>query len=280
MTSSTHYSMTKAPVTAEVIANQKADKKIMAGFMLLSLFTFGALLLVTQPHAAELNLYAENYKEQNNSHLKSVEANPDTKIFVSNHKDDDNISMLENGYDMMGSSGFDAVNVPTELALQHAKAIKADTVLVYSKYGSAKTPGSKLQFIKEAAKTNHEVDPKDLVSEPTQYHYYASYWAKLPMPLLGVHVIKLIKRSSVEDADVANFSEEKGLKIIAVIKASPAAKANIVKGDTLLKIGDVDMVQPDDLFAAVKRYAGQTVAIELQHDDAEVKTLVALNARQ
>lgn len=280
MTSSTHYSMIKASATTAVMTKKKADKRIMAGFMLLSIFTFGALLWMSQPHAAELNLYAKNYKEQNDSHLKSAEANPDTKIFVSNHQDDDNISMLESGYDMMGSSGFDAGSVPAELALQHAKAIKADTVLVYSKYSAAKTPGSKLQFIKEAAKTNHEIDPKDLVSEPTQYHYYASYWAKLPMPLLGVHVIKLIKKTNVEDTDVANLSEEKGLKIIAVIKASPAAKANIVKGDTLLKIGDVDMEQPDDLFAAVKRYAGQTVVVELQHDDTEVKTSVALNALQ
>ena len=256
------------------------NKKRITAFLLLSLLSLGSLLVVTQSHADEVNLYAKNYKEQNAYHLKSLSANPDTKMLVSNHKDIDNISMLEGGYDMMGSSGFDATDVPADLALQHAKSIKADTVLVYSKYGSAKTNSSKIELIKEAAKKGGEIDAKDLVDEPTKYTYYASYWAKLPMPLLGVHVIKLKKQADPDDADAAKPLEEKGLKIIAVIQESPAAKANIVKGDTLLKIGDVALVKPDDLFAAVKRYQGQTVPVELQRGDAEVKTTVALNTRK
>ena len=64
--------------------------------------------------AAE-NLYEKNYKEQNNSNLKSMQANPDTKMYVSNHFDDDNISMLESGYDMMGSSGFEAGSIAPDL---------------------------------------------------------------------------------------------------------------------------------------------------------------------
>ena len=72
------------------------------------------------------NLYEKNYKEQNNSNLQSMQANPDTKMYVSNHFDDDNISMLESGYDMMGSSGFEAGSIAPDLALEHAKSIKAD----------------------------------------------------------------------------------------------------------------------------------------------------------
>ena len=132
----------------------------------------------------------------------------------------------------------------------------------------------------EAAKNGGEVNEKDMIEDSTEYKYYASYWAKLPMPLLGVHVIKLVKAASDEEAK----SEEKGLKIIAVIKDSPAAKANIVKGDILLRMGDVELAKADDLFAAVKRYAGQTVQVELQHAGSDVnttiKTTVALNSRQ
>jgi hypothetical protein len=29
------------------------------------------------------------------------------------------------------------------------------------------------------------------------YQYYASYWAKLPMPLLGLHVIKLKHKEKI-----------------------------------------------------------------------------------
>ena len=261
-------------LTVEVALN----KKIFALLMLTSLMAVVFLLASTQALADE-NLYAKNYKEQNSYQLKSQNATPDTKMFVSNHKEDDNISMLEKGYDMMGSSGFNAADVPADQALQHAKAIKADTVLVYSKYGSAKTSAGKLELIKEAAKNGGEIDAKALEEEPTQYDYYASYWAKLPPPLLGVHVIKLIKASD-NAAEKAKNTAEQGLKVIAVIKESPAAAGNMLKGDTLLKIGTIALVKAEDLMLAVKEYAGKTVPIELKRDGAKMKLSVALNARK
>jgi hypothetical protein len=251
---------------------------IKANIMLFSLLSLGLIMFASQLYAAEVNPYAKNYKEQNTNQLKSLEASPDTKIFLSNHKEDDNISMLENGYDMIGSSGFSAVEASSDLALVQGKAVKADTVLVYRKYESAKTASSKLQLIKEVAKKGGEIDPNDLEEEPTVYNYYASYWAKLPMPLLGVHIIKLKKK--VDDEMQYTSKDEQGLKVIAVIKESPAAKASIVKGDTLLKVGDVELVEPDDLFAAVTRYAGRTVPVELQRSGADMKVEAALNLRK
>jgi hypothetical protein len=241
------------------------------------LLCMGTFFYALNLYAAE-NPYEKNYRIQNGNDLKSLESNPDTKMYVSNHKEEDNISMLENGYDMMGTSGFDAADTPADLALQFGKTIKADTVLVYSKYGSAKTSASKLQLIKEAAKHGGEIDAKDLAEPATEYQYYASYWAKLPPPTLGVHIIKLKKQS--DPAIEAAGAEEKGLNIIAVIKDSPAAKAGMVKGDVLLKIGEVELVKPDDLFAAVKRYAGQTVPVELRRDEVNVTSTVALNSRK
>lgn len=233
-------------------------------------------LFSMQISAAE-NLYAKHYKAQNNAQLRSLQPNPDTQIFVSNHKEEDNISMLEKGYDMMGSSGFEAGNVPADLALQHGKSIHADTVLVYTKYGSSKTAASKMQAIKDALKHKGEVTEQDFAQDPTVYQYYASYWAKLPTPLLGVHIIKLKQKVDPRQAEVAN-PEEAGLKVIAVVQDSPAAKAAIMRGDALLKIGDISLVKPDDLFAAVKRYAGQTVPVVLQRENEKLTTSVALNA--
>ncbi len=269
-----HLSSVKSPISAKT--QGLAWQRPAMTFMLAGLLSLGMLLVATQIYAAELNLYAKNYTAQSSYPLKSQSANPDTKMYLSNHKEDDNISMLENGYDMMGSSGFSATESAVDGALQHGKAIKADTVLVYRKYGSAKTGSAKFELIKKAAKNGGVVDEKDLVEAPTEYNYYASYWAKLPMPLFGVHVIKLVRSPSDENEQKV---AEPGLKIIAVIKESPAFKANIVKGDTLLKIGDVSLDKADDLFAAVKRYAGQTVPVELQHEGAQVSTTVQLNSR-
>jgi membrane-associated protease RseP (regulator of RpoE activity) len=224
--------------------------------------------------AAE-NLYEKNYKEQNNSNLKSMQANPDTKMYVSNHFDDDNISMLESGYDMMGSSGFEAGSIAPDLALEHAKSIKADVVLVYSKYASKKSSLSTLQTIKEAAKTTGEIDEDVLKGDEEQYKYYASYWAKLPMPLLGLHVIKLKHR----EKDSNEVIEDDGLKVLAVIKGSSAAKAGLKRGDVLLKIAGVEIQTPAQLSQAVGKNKGKEVKISYERSDNLAETSAKLIAQ-
>ena len=250
-------------------------EKTMTKWMLMSLLTTGALLITTKLFAADTNLYEKNYKAQNTGNLSSLQASPDTKMYVSNHKDEDNISMLESGYDMMGSSGFEGSGVLPELALQHAKAIKADTVLVYKKYGSAKNSASKLELIREAAKKGAEIDDKDLKEEPIQYNYYASYWAKLPAPLLGVHIIKLASR----DADTEQVVDKKGLKVLAVINDSPAAKAGLLRGDVLLKISDVELNKPEELSPLVRKFQGQNVAIEYERGGNKNIAKAQINTR-
>lgn len=230
-------------------------------------------LMVSSMAWAEENLYAKHYKAQNINGLTSQQANPDTKMYVSNHKEDDNISMLENGYDMMGSSGFEGGDVPAELALAHGKAIKADTVLVYSKYGAAKSASSQMETIREAARTGRQLTEKDMAQAPTTYKYYASYWAKLPAPTLGVHVIKLVPKPNEQ----APAQEIAGLQLLAVIKDSPAAKAGLMRGDRLLKINETSLATPEDLTAAVRQHKGQPVSIQFLREDAEQTTTAKLN---
>jgi membrane-associated protease RseP (regulator of RpoE activity) len=232
-------------------------------------------LSIQVAYAAE-NLYEKNYRAQHIGDLKSLNPNPDTKMYVSNHYDEDNISMLEDGYDMMGSSGFEAGSIAPDLALEHAKSIKADVVLVYSKYASKKSELSKLQTIKEAAKTTGEIDPEVLeAGDEEQYKYYASYWAKMPMPILGLHVIKLMQKS--KDSDTVTPQE--GLKILAVIKDSPAFKAGLKRGDVLLRMGDVSLQKPEELSLAARKYQGKKVEIAYERDDEPSVTNATLNSR-
>lgn len=278
----TNHSMIKTARDAKVLARLSPshaiatqNKTLKPKMMLLGLFAVGVLFAAMQLHAAE-NWYEKSYKPQNSGDLKSMQVTPNTQMYVSNHKEDDDISMLESGYDMMGSSGFTAGDVPADQALQHGKAIKADTVLVYSKYGSAKTASSKMQMIKEAAKLGKELTEKDLEQEQTNYKYYASYWAKLPAPLLGVHVIKLAKKESQEAEKATEFD---GLKVIAVIKDSPAAKAGLMRGDTLLKLADNQLNKPEELSAMVREHQGQEVALEYERNGEKNSAKAQINRR-
>lgn len=271
------------PVAAPFVAKAVDLKKITAKWMLVGLLATGSILMATKLLAADENLYAKNYKAQNNGGLVSLEATPDTKMYVSNHKEDDDVTMLESGYDLMGSTGFSAGDVPADLALQHAKTLKADTVLVYSKYGSAKMAINKIQMVKDAAKQGKELTEKELAdAEETTYKYYASYWAKLPAPLLGVHVIKLVKSSNDVDneGNPTKGTPVDGLKIIAVIKDSPAAKAGLVRGDMLYKIADTTLAKPEELSNLVRKSQGQEVAIEYERGGARKLAKATINTRK
>lgn len=259
-------------------ANTKAidAKKLMAKWMLIGLLATGTLLTATKLFAAE-NPYQKNYKAQNAGGLVSLDANPDTKMYVSNHKDKDNISMLESGYDMMGSTGFEAGAVPADMALQHAKVIKADTVLVYTKYGAALTAASKIDTYKEAAKKNGgEIDEKDLVEDDAQYKYYASYWAKLPPPLLGVHVVKLVRAADEENKQKQVL---KGLNVLAVVKGSPAEAAGIMRGDMLLKLNDIELSKAEELSKVVREHQGKSVVIAYERDGVMNSAEAKINQR-
>jgi len=251
--------------------------KLKTNLMLLSLLSMGTLIFTQQLFAAD-NPYQENYKAQNTNQLKSANANPDTKIEIKNQKitdnsiDVDNVRMLEDGYDMMGWSGFSANEAPADLALDYGRAIQADQVILYSKHEAEK---NKSADVKSDVKSNP--DEQDL------HYFYASYWAKLPMPLLGVHVVKLRKLLTNQQAATASANEElpeePGLKVIAVIKSSPAAEANILRGDVLMKVGDATVNQQAELVAAVKRYAGQSVPVVLIRNNKEIQVTAKLNSR-
>lgn len=242
--------------------------------MMKKMLAVALLTLSLQTVQAAENLYAKHYKEQNGRGLKSLVAEPNTKMYVSNHSDEDNIDMLERGYDMMGSTGFEAASIMPDMALEHGKSIKADVVLVYSKYANKKSSLSKLETIKEAAKTTGEVDAELLEEGEERYQYYASYWAKLPMPLLGLHVIKLTLKN-----DTGELEAEDGLKVLAVIKGSPAARAHIHRGDVLIKIGDIDLKKPEALSMAVHKYQGQTVDVVYSRDGQPTTTKASINKR-
>jgi len=99
--------------------------------------------------------------------------------------------------------------------------------------------------------------------------YAYRYWAKIAPPILGVHV-----------SGPALGEKTNGLTVIAVVKESPAAKAEIAEGDMILRIGDVDLTKPELLTQAAQRYQGQTVGLLVQRGGILDKKMVTLNSRQ
>jgi membrane-associated protease RseP (regulator of RpoE activity) len=120
-----------------------------------------------------------------------------------------------------------------------------------------------------------EVSEADLQDKNSKFDFYATYWAKLPQPILGLHVIKLIKKNS----DTKEKKEEAGLKVIAVIKDSPAFKSGIQKGDVILVLNDVSTESPEEFAKSVFKQQGNKVKIKYARDNEEKVVVTELNRR-
>ena len=240
-------------------------------------------LLSTLAFAEETNLFQVNYLTQSNNSLHSLQKKPDTKICAGMNKEKDNIRMLEDGYDLMGTSAFQGPFTEPNQALKHAQSIEADVVLVYDRKINEMTRTERLRQIhaemKKSSKSEKnsviEVSEADLQDKNSKFDFYATYWAKLPQPILGLHVIKLIKKNS----DTKEKKEEAGLKVIAVIKDSPAFKSGIQKGDVILVLNDVNTESPEEFAKSVFKQQGNKVKIKYARDNEEKVVVTELNRR-
>ncbi|QDC46408.1 PDZ domain-containing protein [Candidatus Methylopumilus universalis] len=240
-------------------------------------------LLSALAFAEETNLFQVNYLSQSNDSLHSLQKKPDTKIYAGMNKEKDNIRMLEDGYDLMGTSAFQGPFTEPNQALKHAQSIEADVVLVYDRKINEMTRTERLRQIhaemKKSSKSEKnsviEVSEADLQDKNSKFDFYATYWAKLPQPILGLHVIKLIKKNS----DTKEKKEEAGLKVIAVIKDSPAFKSGIQKGDVILVLNDVNTESPEEFAKSVFKQQGNKVKIKYARDNEEKVVVTELNRR-
>lgn len=223
------------------------------------------LIVFTSIASAQENLFKKNFQRQSPTDFQSFEKTIDTKIMKGWDQDKDKIKMLEEGFDLMGFSGFSGPNISPNFAKIHGEELKADLVLIYdrqvndsSRASAIKKARDKVFAARKAEKKGEiieiEITEEDLLDSNALYVFYASYWVKLPKPTFGTHFIKIAK-NNVQD-------EVPGALVIAVIKDSPAAKAGILKNDSIVKIDQVDVNSPDDLIAVIKKSKGKSVDVE------------------
>lgn len=226
-----------------------------------------ASLTLSPASHAEENPYSSHYQAQNQGNLHSMQAQPEPQIFSGVRREDDNIKMLESGFDLMGFSTFEAGEVDAALAVEHARTIQADSVLVYVKKAGGPSPSSKMEVIKEAVKKGQLLTEKDVANPSSSYRYYASFWAKLPAPLLGIHVIKLVQqKTDGADGKPQKGVATEGVRVIAVIHDSAAEKGGLQRGDQLLTIQQEKVNDAAQLSTLVRKYKGKAVMLKLERE--------------
>lgn len=238
--------------------------------------TFTLLFLFTTVSFAQENLFEKNYQTQSPKGFKSFSVNPDTKIMRGWSKETDNIKMLEDGYDLMGLTGFTSKNISPELALEHGRTIKADMILIYDRQINENTRSTAIkraresvlrkQLDKEGNTTEILIDEKDLIDPNAKYEFYATYWVKLPKPTFGTHFIKLTS----QNIDKVN----PGLQIIAVIKNSPAFDAGMLRNDSIISVNGVSVNDPVEFIKIIKKNKGKSINVSFIRDGKSETVIV------
>mgnify|MGYP000013345292 CR=1 FL=1 len=229
--------------------------------MRLNLALVFTLFLIAQNVCAAENLYSDTFVASKATNAKHVVPKEPPKIFTGKDKVKDRQRMEELGFELIGYSDFQAGDVSPEMALPQAKALQADTVLLYSERASNVPASVKMQQMRDAKEGKKTNAGSDAI-----YRYFASYWAKLAKPSLGVHV-KIPEKDELGQ----------GLQVLVVMEDSPAKAIGLMKGDVLLSIGERPLANVTDLSKALNQYAGQTVDIVYTRDNMRFDEKISLN---
>ena len=241
------------------------------------IYIISLLFFVSNVAFSDENVFEKNYQIQSPKGFQSFSKNPNTKMMRGWAQKTDKFKMLEDGYDLMGHANFTGSYTSPNLALQHAKSIKADMVLLYDRQINDSSRATMIKKAREKARkanrvkevgnlTEIEINDDDLVDENVKYEINATYWVKLPKPTFGAHFIKL-------NSDIESIN---GVQIIAVIKGSPAAIAGILKNDSITSIAEIPVNNPEDLISAIRKNKGKLIEVGYLRGGKQSKVNVKL----
>jgi hypothetical protein len=195
-------------------------------------------------------------------------------VYGGNIKDDCK-KMRENGYALLGVSNFNGSSANQSMALEQAKKVNADTVIVYSEYiktvtedmpltvPNTWTPYPEYLYGSEGGYGNYYGSPIYgtrtiyIPHEVRKYDYYASFWAKSKPPLLGIGV------DDLTDELRRKIGSNKGVYIVFVVKGSPAFDNDLLAGDIIRKINGEEVIDTANFRDIAAANKGKPIEIEI-----------------
>jgi hypothetical protein len=242
------------------------------------------------------NPYTQFYTDFTNG--RNITEDPDyiissgkPKLIYGSNIQDDFKRMAENGYVLIGASSFNAATVDKNLAMDHAKKIHADTVIVYSEYTNTVSgsmpltvPDTQTSYHSGSiygsgggfanyygSSTTYGTRTAYMPYSVRRYDYYASYWVKAKPPSLGVYVDDLTDELRRE------IESNKGVCIMAVAKDSPAFHNDLLAGDVIRKINDTEVVDKVHFMKIISENKGKLIEIEIYRNGKTIVKQIQLN---
>lgn len=218
------------------------------------------------------------------------------KKFRGNKQEEDYLQMIENGYMLIGYSSFNAGNVDEHGAIAQAKKVHASVIILYSKYtgtvsgalpltrpdtqtsttsffGNVYGSEGNATYSGSAQTTTYGTRTTYIPYSVRRADYFATYWIKMKPLIFGASVRDLT-------AEVRQkIKSNKGVLIDAVMKGSPAFHVDVLRGDVIRKIGNIDIYGTESFQKAVTEYAGQNIDVVIMRDGEEIEKEIQLNEK-
>lgn len=224
------------------------------------------------------------------------------KVIIGSNVEDDKIKMLEEDYIPIGYSDFHGPQVSQQQAIDKAKELKASVVLLYSKYldtksgvkpvvipdiqtsqssGQATASGSAYGSggYATGSATAYGTGSTTTYGTKTIYQPYsidrfsqgAVYFVKRKGTISGLIAIDL--PPDLRDKIKSN----KGVLVIAVLKQTPAFSADILRGDIIKKINNIEIIDQKQGQQILISGAGKKATFTILRDGKEIVKEVKLN---
>ena len=107
-------------------------------------------------------------------------------------------------------------------------------------------------------------------------------WQKMLIVLGGVimNLVLAIVIFSVVYTIVGIPKEIDNVKIVGLSKDSPAEIAGLKTGDTILKVGDVEVKKADELISEIEKYKGKNVELEIMDKEQTQRSVLTIQVRE
>lgn len=201
--------------------------------------------------------------------------------------------LSEEGYQLIGWSGFTGKAVSQDLALSKARELHADYVVVANQYRN--TDHTAIPIVTPTTSTTHTTSNayaygsggyanaygnststtygQETTMMPVSTDIYqsaASFWIKAKPAPFGVSF------RYANDSEKRSFGTNRGMVADIVVRGGAAYNADILKGDLILKVGPLELNTAEDL-KKIRDYAGQEVPVVFIRNGETITKMVRLN---
>lgn len=232
-------------------------------------------------------------KQQINDLCVTTPSSANPRIYTGQTVEEDANNLIRSGFIQVGYSNFNASAANVSDAVEQAKAVSAEVVVVYTKHTNTLQgnydyylPDTKtsttlsngnvygdvnLSYSGTDTTTTYESKKYTVPYTVNRYDYLATYWAKGKRLRLGVRLNPLSPEIRQE------IGSNKGVVIANVMDNSPAFMADILEGDILKKINSDEILDVKSGLDIIAKHAGERIVMTLIRNSKIITKNVQLN---